>query len=392
MRAQPRAALTFAAFALAATAYCEEPGISLRGSTTAAFSAWEDRGSALVPKGSAAPYSGAAGAELRAEAGELSRCAFEGAASIDAASGAVSGSIRELWAELRPISAISIRAGRQRFGFGSGYGWNPSNDLDPPRNAADPTAPRSGADAARLRLDASDALGWPLTLSVAGMLPDASSSVKLEDSKLGAQAYALLGPLELMATASASGFGGELDSYLAGGWATVGVGPLVLGLEAAARSRSDRYRPDSSGLPVADRELLGAATVTATLRSGDFVVVAEANWDQAALSRDELELILDSPAIARWAKPLAQAGSVGAWHSLARAEWASDDWGAAAGAVVDLETGSFIATAELSASVQGRADAKIAASLPGSIELLEDDELGLSGRGASIGASITLHF
>ncbi|MDP3179575.1 MAG: hypothetical protein Q8M76_16815, partial [Spirochaetaceae bacterium] len=313
----------------ASAAFADTGGFSAQGSATSSLSLWEDRGSALFPKGSAARYAGSFRADLRAEAGELSRCAFEGSVAIDAASGKSSFAIRELWAELRPSPALplalAIRAGRQRLGFGSGFVWNPSNDLDPRRDASDPTAARAGADAAQFRIEAGDSVGFPLSLTAVCLLPAFAAGVDLSDVKSGAQAYALLGPLEVMATLSVSSFGDEGESWLAGGWATLGLGPAVLGLELAARKRADLYRPGAGGLPAADREVHVAATGTATVRAGDFVIVAEAAWDDAALSRDELDAILASPARASWIPALFAPGAVGDLHSLLRATWSSGD-------------------------------------------------------------------
>ena len=367
-------------------------GLSVQGSSTSSLALWEDRGYALFPKGSAARYAGSFRADLRAEAGGLSRCAFEGSIAIDAASGKSSFAIRELWAESRPAPALSVRAGRQRLGFGSGFGWNPSNDLDSRRDASDPTAARAGADAFQLRIEAGDFVGFPLSLTAVCLLPAFAPGIDISDAKLGTQAYALLGPLEVMATLSASGSGDEGQAWLAGGWATLGLGPVVLGLEIAARKRADLFRPAAGGLPAADREVHAAATGTATLRAGDFVIVAEAAWDDAALAREELEAILSSPARASWIPALLVPGAVGDLHSLVRASWSSGDWSAAAGGIVDLRSLAFVASAEASVSIQGSASARIRASIPGRAALLERDELGLLGRGWSADASISVYF
>jgi hypothetical protein len=384
------AALPFALALAAPSTVPAEEDLAVSGSSLASFSFWDDRGSAFFPAGSAAAYFGSAKADLRAEAGELSRCAFEGSISIDAATGELSFSARELWVEWRPVSAIALRLGRQRLGFGSGLGWNPSNDLDPRRDPSDPTAPRRGADAAQLRLEAGDASGFPLSLSAVAMLP--SSGIELSDARLGAQAYALIGGVELMAACSAAGLGGETGSWLAGGWATLPLGSLVIGVEGSARLRSDLVRPGSGGLPVADRKAHYAAVATATLRSGDLVAVGEVYWDDAAYSRGELDAILASGAAAAWAAALCAPGSVGELHALGRLAWTRGDLSLSADALADLETGAFAASAEIATSFEGRATVGVKASFPGPAPALGRDDLGMPGRGWALRASVAVYF
>jgi len=384
-----------AAFACAAalgSAFAEGAPISVSGSAGGWFSLWEDRGSFLFPAGSAADYAGRAQAELRAEAGERSRCAFEGELSIDAASGEASFSARELWAEWRPAEALALRLGRQRLGFGSGFGWNPSNDLDSARYATDPAAPRIGADAALLRLEAGGLVGFPLSLSLVGTLPALSSGAELAEGRVAAQAYALAGELEIMLAGSLSDAGGEGESWLAGGWMTLPIGPLILGLEGSAHKRSDFFRPDAGGMPIADRGIQGRAVATATLKAGDFLVIAEGYWNQAAFTREEFDRIAASGARLAFARELLLPGSTGEWHALGRVMWASGDWSAALGAVVDLETGAFFASVDAALALRGEATLALKAAIPGGGSLLERDELGLSGRGAQARVSLSVNY
>jgi len=396
LRRHPLAALALAVALAAASADATAQdaasggALAISGSIYGSFSAWQDRGSPIVPKGSADSFSGLAATQVRAEAGERSRCAAEGAVTVDAITGKLSFVARELWAEWRPADLVSLRLGRQRLGFGSGLGWNPSNDFDVRRDPSDPDAPRTGVDAAQLRLEAGGMTGFPFSLSVVALTP--ASGEGFEDARLGAQLYAYLGELELMLVASGSRIGLSDAPWLAGGWATAPLGPLVLGIEGAFRRRPDRLIPGSGGVPVAESGVFGALAATATLRSGDFVAIGEVYWDQASYSREEFREMLASPAPAAWAASVAAPGSVGPLHLLARITWASGDLSASAGAVADLESGAFLATGEVVAATGGAASASLKVTAPAVESALADDELGVSGRGWAARALVTVYF
>jgi hypothetical protein len=194
-----------------------------------------------------------------------------------------------------------------------------------------------------------------------------------------------------MVVASISG--GDGGDWLAGGWATFALGSLVIGFEAAARRGPDLFRPGPGGLPSQDLGVRASATATATLKAGDFVLIAEAYWNGAAYTRQELAAILAAPAyLPYYAATLGLPGSVGAFHGLLRLAWTSGDWSAAAGAVIDLGTGAFVCTAKVEASVQGKAGLGLELSLPAPAALLDDDELGLGGKGPAAKVSITAYF
>jgi hypothetical protein len=378
--------------------------LAISGQVRASFSAWGDSGSALLPPGAA--YASGVTAELRAESPvpygspDSSRLAFEGEAALDAVAATTAFTLRELLVEWRPLSALSLRAGRQRLGFGSGFAWNPSNDLDPPRSPADPAAPRSGTDAVQLALDCGERSGLPLSFAVEAVPPTYATGVDLGDTRFAAQLYALIGEAELMAVASASRIGEGDFPWLLGGWATAPLGSLVLGLEASARRRTDLFAPAADGSPLPALGVMGACAATATLRFGDFVAVGEACLDQASYSREELARILASPPSRRaaWATSLAPPGSVGLLHFLARLTWSRGDLSASCGAVVDAETGAFSASGEFAAMTGGRATILLRASAPSGITLADvlnprdDDELGLFGHLASAGASVSIFF
>ena len=85
-------------------------------------------------------------------------------------------------------------------------------------------------------------------------------------------------------------------------------------------------------------------------------------------------------------------GSVGKYHGLGRLLWSSGDWSFSAGGIVDLETGAFIATADTEVFMPGDSSLRLAATIPASENLLGADELGLSGRGWTALASISVRF
>ena len=45
---------------------------------------------------------------------------------------------------------MGLRVGKQRVAWGSGFAWNPTNRLEPPKNALNTTLEQEGALAARL--------------------------------------------------------------------------------------------------------------------------------------------------------------------------------------------------------------------------------------------------
>jgi hypothetical protein len=366
--------------------------IALAGSVVGSLGAWSDRGSAFVPAGTLPPWSGAVKGEARAETEGRSRCAMEGGIDLDPSTGAIGFRLSELWAEWGAADWASLRLGRQRLGFGSGFAWNPSDDLDPRRDPTDPTASRTGIDALQLRLDAGSAAGFPLSLSAVAVLPPGDPGAELADSRLGVQAYAYIGAVELMLVGSLGELSSPGSAWLAGGWATAPLGPFVLGLEGALRRRADAFRPDAAGSPVASDEAFAALVATATFRKGDWAVVGELGWDEAAYGRDELAAMLASPSKADWAALLASPGSVGPLHALVRVSWAPGDLAASCGAIVDPLAPAFLAMAELAWSADDDSVLRLQASMPGPRPEAPRDELDLSGRGLAALVSVAVYF
>ena len=57
---------------------------------------------------------------------------------------------REAYLQYGFGEAVTVRAGRQRIAWGSGFAWNPTNRLEPPRNPLNTSLEQPGADALRL--------------------------------------------------------------------------------------------------------------------------------------------------------------------------------------------------------------------------------------------------
>jgi hypothetical protein len=57
---------------------------------------------------------------------------------------------REAYLQYGLGEAVTVRAGRQRIAWGSGFAWNPTNRLEPPRNPLNTGLEQQGADAVRV--------------------------------------------------------------------------------------------------------------------------------------------------------------------------------------------------------------------------------------------------
>ncbi len=57
---------------------------------------------------------------------------------------------REAYLQYGFGEAVTVRAGRQRIAWGSGFAWNPTNRLEPPRNPLNTGLEQTGADAVRV--------------------------------------------------------------------------------------------------------------------------------------------------------------------------------------------------------------------------------------------------
>lgn len=73
--------------------------------------------------------------------------------------------VRQAFAEYKTDGGFLIRAGRQKTSWGSGFVWNPTARLEPPKSPANPATEQPGIDALRFDVSPSD---WASLTMVAG--------------------------------------------------------------------------------------------------------------------------------------------------------------------------------------------------------------------------------
>jgi hypothetical protein len=72
---------------------------------------------------------------------------------------------RQAFAEYKTASGFLLRVGRQKTAWGSGFVWNPTDRIEPPKSPANPSNERPGIDAVRLDTSPTD---WASLTLVAG--------------------------------------------------------------------------------------------------------------------------------------------------------------------------------------------------------------------------------
>ena len=72
---------------------------------------------------------------------------------------------RQAFGEYKTESGFLVRVGRQKTAWGSGFVWNPTDRIEPPKSPANPSTERPGIDAARLDVSPTD---WASLTLVAG--------------------------------------------------------------------------------------------------------------------------------------------------------------------------------------------------------------------------------
>jgi hypothetical protein len=72
---------------------------------------------------------------------------------------------RQAFAEYKTETGFLLRVGKQKTAWGSGFVWNPTDRLEPPKSPANPSTERPGIDAARLDVSPTD---WASLTLVAG--------------------------------------------------------------------------------------------------------------------------------------------------------------------------------------------------------------------------------
>ncbi len=72
---------------------------------------------------------------------------------------------RQAFAEYKTPDGFLLRAGKQKIGWGSGFVWNPTGRLEPPKSPANPGTEQPGIDAVRMDISPAD---WASITVVAG--------------------------------------------------------------------------------------------------------------------------------------------------------------------------------------------------------------------------------
>ncbi len=72
---------------------------------------------------------------------------------------------RQAFAEYKTETGFLVRVGRQKTAWGSGFVWNPTDRIEPPKSPANPSTEQPGIDAARLDISPTD---WASLTLVAG--------------------------------------------------------------------------------------------------------------------------------------------------------------------------------------------------------------------------------
>lgn len=72
---------------------------------------------------------------------------------------------RQAFVEYRTDDGFLLRAGKQKIGWGSGFVWNPTARLEPPKSPANPRTEQPGIDAVRMDISPAD---WASITLVAG--------------------------------------------------------------------------------------------------------------------------------------------------------------------------------------------------------------------------------
>ncbi|MEO8359711.1 MAG: porin [Vicinamibacteria bacterium] len=175
---------------------------------------------------------------------------------------------RQAFVEYKTDDGFLVRVGKQKTAWGSGFVWNPTSRLEPPKSPANPGTEQPGIDAARLDISPS---GWASITMIAGRaqtaLTDLPGSLARETDPewTGALRARLLVrdtdiALTYVAGTTRQGlFGVDLGRAL---------GPVALHMESAIYKGSeiDRARPDDRFVRV---------VAGALWSPGDFTVSAE---------------------------------------------------------------------------------------------------------------------
>ncbi len=129
---------------------------------------------------------------------------------------------------------LKFRIGRQRLGFGTGYLWNPVNDLDVNKDIYNPAKYVEGVDAIRCNFDFTSKYLKPTNISIIFVLPNKyDNNLDLNYSKVGIQSYIFRDGIEFGLLGSYNKNLGFQDSILYGLFSSIDLYGTIVGLETA---------------------------------------------------------------------------------------------------------------------------------------------------------------
>ncbi len=180
-------------------------------------------------------------------AGETSALDVWLQAGIDA-SGAAQTDIIRANTTWMPSSDVRFTLGRQSFLTGYGYGWNPADLANPPKNPADPQGEVRGVDGINIRYSPAS---W-LTVRIFGLIPSGSTMWDYDDLLSGTELTFYAPAVEVKLSGLYGGL--ESDDDAADSHPNAGAGAVYLDVagigvyaEGVIRSRSRRNDPASDG-------------------------------------------------------------------------------------------------------------------------------------------------
>ncbi|MDD5067713.1 MAG: hypothetical protein PHF84_11775 [bacterium] len=155
----------------------------------------------------------------------------------------------QAYINLEPGDILKFRFGRQRIGFGTGYLWNPVNDLDIRKDVYELSRYTRGVDGIKAVLDFTPRTIFPFSFCFEVLPPeDTSGKVRLSGSRFGAQFYTLLGGVEFGLAGSYKKEQAREKDTLYGFYSSVDIAGFIAGLECAGSKKPDLNYFSESGI------------------------------------------------------------------------------------------------------------------------------------------------
>jgi hypothetical protein len=288
-----------------------------------------------------------------------------------AAAEATDWNARQAYAQYAFGELLTVRAGKQRVAWGSGFAWNPTNRIEPPKNPLNTSLEQEGARG--LRLDVAPA-PWVGIVVVAAWndttLRDLPFETARPPRRTGAsRARFLVGETDLAVVVS----GGKGQRTLWGLDLARGVGAgITAHLEASAYRGAELFPPREGELFTRV-----AAGLLRTLGSSQTVAL-EYFWNEEGLDdagmaayRATLDALWESGRTEEYAVAAARpyAGGMGLRRHYLHASWghgqAGGRWSFAARLVAGLDDGGFALTPGVTFAPRGDLTLQLDLVLPG---------------------------